>query len=97
MAWILASASVSWSLELPAEPFSNLGSEEFRKRESAQAELLAWARERPEVAMDELFRQSRVADNPEVRERCLAVLRELVNDEYSEGWRGLYWDPDAER
>lgn len=92
MAWIMATASVSWSLELPAQPFSNLGSEEFRKRESAQAELLAWSRERPEVAKDELFRQSRVADNPEVRERCLAVLRELVNDEYSkegEGYLGI--------
>lgn len=42
--------------------------------------------------MDELFRQSRVADDPEVRERCLAVLHELVNDEYQkegEGYIGI--------
>jgi predicted metalloprotease with PDZ domain len=42
--------------------------------------------------MDELFQQSRVADDPEVRERCLLVLRELVEDEYSkdgEGYIGI--------
>ena len=82
----------SWSVELPAEPFANLRSEEFRKRESAQAELLAWAREQREPAIDELFRQSRVADDPEVRERCVGILRELVNDEYlkdGEGYLGV--------
>ena len=48
--------------------------------------------QQPEAAMDELFRHSRVADDPEVRERCLAVLRELVNDEYlkdGEGYIGI--------
>ena len=92
MTWVLATAVHSWSIELPAQPFFNLGSEEFRKRESAQAELLAWSREHPEEAKDELFRQSRVADDPEVRERCLGVLRELVNDEYlreGEGYLGI--------
>jgi C-terminal processing protease CtpA/Prc len=42
--------------------------------------------------MEELYRQSRVADDPEVRERCLGVLRELVNDEYlseGEGYIGI--------
>ena len=82
----------AWSLELPAEPLANLKSEEFRQRESAQADLLAWARKQAEPAMDELFRYSRVADDPEVRERCLDVLRELVNDEYlkdGEGFIGI--------
>ena len=45
-------SSLSWSLDLPAEAFSNLKSEEFKKRERAQAELLAWARERPELAIE---------------------------------------------
>jgi hypothetical protein len=80
------------ALELPAGPFANLKSDEFRVRESAQAEILAWARERREAAMDELHHQSRTAGDPEVRERCLAVLRELVNDEYlqeGEGYIGI--------
>ncbi len=80
------------SRELPAGPMANLKSEEFRVRESAQAEILTWARERPGPAMEELYRMSRSAADPEVRERCLAVLRELVNNEYlkdGEGYIGV--------
>lgn len=90
--WILAGAGMAFSVELPVQPFSNLKSEEFRKREDAQAELVAWARLQPEAAMDELFRQSQVADDPEVRARCLAVLHDLVNDVYlkeGEGYIGI--------
>lgn len=92
MAGMLASSALSWSIELPAEPLAKLKSEEFRQRESAQADLLTWARKQAEPAMDELFRHSRVAEDPEVRERCLAVLRDLVNDEYlkdGEGFIGI--------
>lgn len=42
--------------------------------------------------MDELFKLSRTAGEPEVRERCLAILRELVIDEYlkeGEGYIGI--------
>jgi len=80
------------ALELPAGPLAALQSDEFQVREKAQAELLAWSRERPQAAMDELFRKSRAAEDPEVRERCLEVLRELVNDEYlkeGEGFIGI--------
>lgn len=80
--------SPALAIELPAELFLNLKSEQFRQREAAQAGLLSWARERPDVAMDELFRQTRSADDPEVRERCLAILRELVNDEYLKEGKG---------
>ena len=78
--------------ELPAVPFLNLKSEDFRTRETAQAELLAWARKQPEVATQELLRQSSAAEDPETRERCLAVLRDLVGDEYlkeGEGYIGI--------
>ena len=80
------------ALDLPPEPLADLKSEEFSKRENAQAELVAWARLQPEAAMDELFRQSQVADDPEVRARCLAVLHDLVNDVYQkegEGYIGI--------
>lgn len=42
--------------------------------------------------MEALYRMSRSHADPEVRERCLAVLRELVNDEYlkeGEGFLGI--------
>ena len=80
------------ALEIPAGPLAALESDEFQIREKAQAELLVWSRERPQVAMDALFRKSRSAEDPEVRERCLELLRELVNDEYlkeGEGFIGI--------
>ena len=90
---MLASPMV-WAIELPAGPLANLTSEEFRQREQAQTDLLAWARQHPEPAMDALFHHSREATDPEARERSLAVLRELVNDEYltdgkGEGYLGI--------
>lgn len=80
------------AVELPAKALSGLGSQQFREREDSQMELLAWARTQPDPVMDELLRQSRVADDPEVRERCLNVLRALVSDEYlkeGEGYIGI--------
>lgn len=80
------------ALDLPAGPLLRLEAEEFGDREAAQVELLAWAREKSEPAVDELIRQSRVAENPETRERCLSILRELANDEYlteGEGYMGI--------
>lgn len=89
--WCMPSVR-SFGLDLPAGPLSSLKSDVFQTREAAQAELLAWARKRPEEAMDALFGASRVNEDPEVRERCLAVLRELVYDEYlkeGEGFIGI--------
>jgi len=83
---------ISIAIELPQEPFDKLRSEEFRIRENAQVELLTWARAQDESAMDEFYRLSRFADDPEIRERCLGILRELVNDEYlkdGEGYVGI--------
>ena len=47
--------------------------------------------------MDELFRQSRIAEDPEARERCLSILRELVIDGYAkegEGYIGIGLRPE---
>lgn len=79
-------------VELPPKALSGLDSQQFREREIAQVELLDWARAQPLPAMDELLRQSRMAGDPEVRERCLGVLRALVTDEYlkeGEGYLGI--------
>ncbi len=89
---VIVFANISWALDLPAEPLLNLRSEEFHRREAAQADLLVWARAQPQPAMDALFQQSQMAADPEVRERCLAVLRDLVHDEYltdGEGFLGI--------
>lgn len=89
---MLAAAVPLEALELPAGLVVGLQSEKFADREMAEAELLAWARQRPEEAMEEVFKQSREAVEPEVRERCHAVLREIVGDEYlrdGEGYLGV--------
>jgi len=89
---LLGVSHAAWAMALPTEPLLRLTSEEFHNRERGQADLLAWAREHREPAMDALFRHSREAADPEVRERCLAVLRELVNDAYlkeGEGYLGI--------
>ncbi len=79
-------------MELPPTALSDLGSQQFREREAAQVELLDWARAQPGPAMNELLRQSQRANDPEVRERCLGILRDLVADEYlkeGEGYIGI--------
>jgi PDZ domain len=78
--------------EFPAATLEDFKSEDFRTRETAQAGLLEWSRKNPGIAMDRLFGLSQTADDPEVRERCLAVLRELIGDEYlkeGEGYIGI--------
>lgn len=89
---LLVSSILGSSTGLPTEAFRNLGSRDFRQREAAQSELLVWSRRQPEQAMIELLRQSREADDPEVRQRCMNVLHDLVIDEYlkeGEGFIGI--------
>lgn len=85
--------SFASALEIPSLAFSELGAERFAVREAAQASVLKWAREQDEGAVrSELFHQSQAAVDPEVRARCLAVLKELVSDDYlkeGEGYIGI--------
>jgi hypothetical protein len=77
---------------IPPQQLNDLGAPEFRVRERAEVELLEWGRKNPERAMSEFLRQSQLAVDPEVRERCLDVLRSLVTDEYmksGEGYIGI--------
>ena len=82
----------SRALELPQVVFEQLGSPSFRERESAEESLLGWSRSHGTAAMSELLNQSRVAADPEVRSRCLSVLKLLVTDQYmkeGEGFVGI--------
>ncbi|MCB1131025.1 MAG: PDZ domain-containing protein [Verrucomicrobiae bacterium] len=76
------------ALELPPEILAGLASDRFRDRESSEAELLAWARQRPDKSASSLLEAVQENPEPEVRERCLAVLKELVDDEYLRDGRG---------
>lgn len=84
---------------LCAEPISksflkDLESEDFKVRESAQADVLLWARKNPSLAVVELLRLSSNggSPSPEVRDRCMQVLRQLAEDEFAkegEGYLGV--------
>lgn len=78
----------SEALDLPQEALFLLKSDDFRERERAQADLYVWSLKQPQTAMELLYEQTRASADPEVRERCLDVLRELVNDEHIEGGEG---------
>jgi hypothetical protein len=72
--------------ELPTRLLEALASEDFKQRESGQTGLLQWARKHEAAAVDVVWKEYRSSPDPEVRQRCLAVLRELIADEYlSEG------------
>ena len=72
--------------ELSDKLILDLADGEYRVREKAQSDLLAQARQRPEASKDELFQIAQTSQDPEIRERCLGVLRQLLTDQYmSEG------------
>lgn len=72
----------------PPEVLSRLAAESFKEREAAQSGLLDWARRQPGPAKDWLFERSRVETDPEVRRRCLDVLRSLVVEDYLKEGKG---------
>lgn len=72
--------------EVPARLLESLASDEFKEREAGQLALLAWAEEHQPAALDGVWMQYRSSPDPEIRQRCLMVLRELIAKRYlSEG------------
>ncbi|KAB2638116.1 MAG: PDZ domain-containing protein [Verrucomicrobia bacterium] len=95
LAWPMRTAAI----ELPPAMMLGLQAENFAEREQAQAELLAWTRQRADASPEALYQQSRSAAEPEQRQRCLGVLRELVCDEYLRngvGYVGFRMNPNTE-
>lgn len=77
---------------MPPSLLSGMGSPEFKVRELAEEDALEWGRKHRQAALESLLKHSRVGPDPEVRARCLSVLKELVNDEYlnaGEGFMGI--------
>jgi hypothetical protein len=72
----------------PPAIIAGLASDSFKQRESAQAALLEWGMRQPEAAKDWLFQRSSQEPDPEIRRRCLAVLRELVLGDYLKQGKG---------
>ena len=67
---------------LPDQIFWKLGSTRFCDREEAQSELLGWGRLSPDTNKRVLLDYSQICQDPEVRIRCMRILRVLVIDDY---------------
>ena len=89
--WGAVEAAYGQGLKIPQSLIGELGAESFAAREKAQQELSEWALKKPEVAIPELRRQMDTAEDPEIRARCLEVLKELVvgRDYRGEGYLGI--------
>lgn len=73
--------------EIPAPLVKGLASEEFAEREKSQQALTEWAHQHPGLATKLIYELAVNDEDPEVRERCLVVLKALSEDDYlSEGF-----------
>ena len=70
------------AVEPPEAVLKGLASDEFKTREKSQADLLEWAKVNREPAAAALMKFSMASEDPEVRQRCLAVLKDLAYDDY---------------
>lgn len=100
LVWAFGQNFASAGSSVPNVFLRDFESPEFKVRQRAESELLEWGRKKPVESMLEIFTHSQKAEDPEVRERCIAVLRELVGDEYlnaGEGYIGiaLWWKDDV--
>jgi predicted metalloprotease with PDZ domain len=92
---LLVVMTTSLSAEVIPKVFLKaMESEDFRERESAQSDLLSWVRKNPKAAVAELLRHSTKggSSSPEVRERCMQVLRQLAADDFAkegDGYLGV--------
>lgn len=73
----------------PSGILEKLASEQFAVREEAQADLLAWGLKDPSGSLDAIYGIYRGGDDPEVRQRCYAVLLELIADDFSRQGQGF--------
>ncbi len=92
MGLALGPVSIAGEDGVPPGYLVDLESTEFSVRERAQTNLLEWGRNQPTRSTVEILKHSQNAADPEVRERCLDVLRVLVGDEYmaeGEGYIGI--------
>lgn len=76
----------------PEHLVRGIASEQFADREAAQEQLLEWSLKNPKAAAGLLLKLSDNDDDPEVRKRCLVVLRALADADYladGQGYIGI--------
>lgn len=82
-------ANFLFAAEPPPELLDGLTSEDFRVREKSQEELQTWATHGKNVAVKRIFELSLESADPEIRQRCAAILRQLSDADYLSGGSGF--------
>ena len=78
--------------EVPKSLVEGLSSENFKTRETSQAELLAWVEQGGNDEIASIYGLSQNSEDPEVSQRCLKVLRKLSDQDYlsdGQGYLGI--------
>ena len=86
---VIGGSSFCMAAELPAEALEKLADDEFKVREQAQADVLGWARKHEGEAPGLLFGAHRNSKDPEVRIRCMEILKDLARDGYAQHGKGF--------
>jgi predicted metalloprotease with PDZ domain len=73
---------------VPKEIMEGLSSEEFKQREASQVEFEKWANEKGSEGVAAIYQLYVGADDPEVRNRCLRVLRIQSEKDYMNDGKG---------
>ena len=73
---------------VPGKWIGSLAADKFGERQRASEKLEEWAGEHPGEACDRFFAESVENPEPEVRKRCLALLREVVLEDFRRDGQG---------
>ena len=85
----IACIGMGVAAELPSDTLEELADDQFQVREVAQLKLLQWARDNEGEAPRLLFGHHRSSKDPEVKIRCMDVLKELAKESYSKHGKGF--------
>lgn len=87
-----------FSLNPPEALVSGLASEDFRERNKAQDDLLNWAQSNGAGAGIAIHTLTTTSDEPEVRLRCVEILRSLSDRDYlsdGKGYLGIEFNEEG--
>ena len=91
-------AFLAYAGEPPQKLVEGLGAEDFKEREISQKLLLEWANTEAKTPAPALFKLSQTSLDPEIRQRCLNVLRSLSDQDYfthGKGFLGITMQSEA--
>ena len=81
-------AVFSFAEQVPKQLLDGLSSEQFKIRETSETELEKWTNEKGLVGIKAICKVQQESDDPEVRFRCLRVLRSQSDKDYLKDGQG---------